>query len=55
MEADAWSTAFMITGLTKAKEILKNQPHLKVFFIYEDENGDQQQFYSENINENIIL
>ena len=55
MEADAWSTAFMVTGLTKAKEILATQNHLKAFFIYEDENGDLQQFNSENLGENIIL
>jgi thiamine biosynthesis lipoprotein len=55
MEADAWSTAFMITGLAKAKEILKNQPQLEVFLIYEDENGHLQQFISESIEENIIL
>lgn len=55
MEADAWSTAFMVTGLQKAKEILKTQSHLKAFFIYEDQKGDLQQFNTENLGENIIL
>ena len=55
MEADAWSTAFMVTGLAKAKEILAAQKHLKAFFIYEDEKGDLQQFNTENLGENIIL
>ncbi|WP_296620147.1 FAD:protein FMN transferase [Marivirga sp.] len=55
MEADAWSTAFMVTGLEKAKEILTTQNHLKAFFIYEDENGDLQQYNTENLGGNIIL
>jgi len=55
MEADAWSTTFMVTGFTKAKEILKKQKHLKAFFIYEDENGVLQQFNTENLGQNIIL
>ncbi|WP_375579148.1 FAD:protein FMN transferase [Marivirga tractuosa] len=55
MEADAWFTAFMVTGLEKAKEILATQSHLKAFFIYEDEKGELQQFNTENLSENIIL
>ncbi|HET8858856.1 FAD:protein FMN transferase [Marivirga sp.] len=55
MEADGWSTAFMVTGLEKAKEILATQKHLKAFFIYEDANGNSQQFHTENLGENIIL
>ncbi|WMN05981.1 FAD:protein FMN transferase [Marivirga arenosa] len=54
MEADAWSTAFMVTGLEKAKTILKKQKHLKAFFIYEDENGDLKQFSTENLSQNLI-
>lgn len=55
MEADAWSTAFMVTGLEKAKEILATENHIKAFFIYEDENGELQQYNSENLGGNIIL
>jgi thiamine biosynthesis lipoprotein len=55
MEADAWSTAFMVTGLEKAKEMLNSENHLKAFFIYEDENGDLQKFNTENLSENIVL
>jgi thiamine biosynthesis lipoprotein len=55
MEADAWSTAFMVTGLKKAKEILSMQDQLKAFFIYEDENGALKQYNTENLSENIIL
>lgn len=55
MEADAWSTAFMVTGLEKAKEILATQNHLKAFFIFEDENGDLKQYQTENLGDKIIL
>lgn len=55
MEADAWSTAFMVTGLKGAKEILANQPNLAAFFVYEDENGELQQFYTDNLSDSIIL
>ncbi|WP_085519182.1 FAD:protein FMN transferase [Marivirga sericea] len=55
MEADAWSTAFMVTGLEQAKEILSQQDHLKAFFIYEDADGELQQYTTENLGGNIIL
>lgn len=55
MDADAWSTAFMVCGLEKAKEILDNQKQLKAFFIYEDSNGDLQQYISENLGKEITL
>ncbi|WKV12708.1 FAD:protein FMN transferase [Marivirga harenae] len=55
MEADAWSTAFMVTGLEEAKKILSSQDHLEAFFIYEDENGDLQHYNTDNLNGKIIL
>ena len=55
MEADAWSTAFMVTGLAGAKEILANQPNLSAFLMYEDENGDMKQFYTENLIDSVVL
>lgn len=35
-EADAFATSFMVMGLERLKEVLKEQPQLKVFVIYED-------------------
>lgn len=55
MEADAWSTTFMVVGLEKSKELLSVQNYLKAFFIYEDENGNLQQYYTKNLEDNIIL
>ncbi|MDO4789762.1 MAG: FAD:protein FMN transferase [Porphyromonas sp.] len=39
MEADAWATAFMGLGLDRAVEVLKQQPHLEVLFIYVDKDN----------------
>ncbi len=55
MEADVWSTAFMVTGLEEAKKILEEQSHLLALFIYEDENGELKTFYTDNLKSNIIL
>lgn len=42
MDADAWATAFMVMGIEKAKEILKNKPEMDAFFIYSAEDGTLQ-------------
>ena len=55
MQADAWSTAFMVLGLQESKVILKEQPQLKAYFIYIDENGTTQNFVSEDLKDKIIL
>ncbi len=55
MEADVWSTTFMVTGLEEAKEILKEQQQLSAFFIYETAAGELKTFYTENLDSNIIM
>lgn len=55
MEADGWSTTFMVTGLAEAKEILKTQLNISAFFIYEDESGEMKTYTSDNLSSNIIL
>lgn len=42
MDADAWATAFMVMGIEKSKEILKNKPDMEAFFIYSAEDGTLQ-------------
>ena len=42
--ADAYATAFMVLGLDDAKQVLAENPELKVFFIYAE--GDTLQYYS---------
>ena len=36
MEADAWATALMAVGLERGKQLLEQQPQLKVCLIYSD-------------------
>lgn len=43
-EADAFATSFMVMGLEKAKEVLKQQKQLQVFLIYAE--GDENKVYS---------
>lgn len=48
-EVDAYATAFMAMGYTKAKELSKSIPDLKVFFIYL-ENNKLKTYASSNLN-----
>jgi hypothetical protein len=45
----------MVLGLQESKVILKEQPQLKAYFIYIDENGTTQNFVSEDLKDKIIL
>lgn len=47
--ADAYATSFMVMGYEKALEFLKTHNNLSVFFIYSDEKGDTQVYYSPNL------
>ena len=40
MKADAYATAFKTMGLEKVKSFLEKHPELKVFLIFENENGE---------------
>ncbi|PNQ75298.1 FAD:protein FMN transferase [Hanstruepera neustonica] len=40
MTADGFATAFQAMGIEKIDEFLKTHPELKVFIIYESDNGD---------------
>ena len=44
--ADAYATAFMVTGLKGALAILKRHPELMAYFIYSDSHGRNQVWYS---------
>ncbi|MBK6265023.1 FAD:protein FMN transferase [Marivirga sp. S37H4] len=55
MEADAWSTAFMVTGLEDAKKILAEQTQLSAFFIYENEEGEMETYVTDNLASNILM
>ena len=44
--ADAYATAFMVTGLDGALEILKRHPDIMAYFIYADSRGHNRVWYS---------
>lgn len=48
-EADAYATAFMVMGLEKGIEFLKNHKNIEAYFIYSDENGNLKTFTSEGL------
>lgn len=45
-DADAYATAFMAMGFEKAKKFLEDNTHIKVIFIYLDENQTMQVYDS---------
>ncbi|QGY45296.1 FAD:protein FMN transferase [Maribellus comscasis] len=47
MTADAYATAFMVLGLEKGIEIAGKVPEISVYFIYADENGENQIYMSD--------
>lgn len=46
MTADAYATAFMVMGVDKGKEYLKNHPKLDAYFIYTGPDGNVKTFYT---------
>lgn len=46
ISADAYATAFMVMGVDKVKEFLKEHPELEVHLIYSDEKGHMQTWTS---------
>lgn len=51
MTADAYSTAFMVMGLEKAKSLVESHPELDAYFIFSDEKGDFQTYMTEGMKE----
>lgn len=49
MTADAYSTAFMVMGLEKAKSLVESHPELDAYFIFSDEKGDFQTYMTEGM------
>lgn len=54
MTADAFATSFMVLGKDLGIEIARQIPGLEIFFIYSDENGENQIYMSENFNNYIV-
>lgn len=52
--ADAWDTAFMVLGLEKSKELLKKLPGIEVYFIYSNDQGEYEVYFSGGLKEMIV-
>jgi thiamine biosynthesis lipoprotein len=52
--ADALATTFMVLGLDKSIELLKKLKHVEVFFIYNDANGNYQQYFSKGMKKRVL-
>lgn len=46
--ADAYATAFMVMGIEKSKEFLKNHPRIEAYLIYADSTNNNQVFHTSN-------
>lgn len=46
MTADAFATAFMVSGLEKSIAIAQDDPEIEVYFIYSDEEGNYKTYVS---------
>lgn len=53
-EADAFATAFMVLGLEESKAVLMKQPQLEAYFIFSDERGNYQTWYTKGFAKFII-
>lgn len=54
--ADGYATAFMVMGMEKALDFLKNNPDKKIdaYFIYTDEIGILRSFATENLENSVV-
>lgn len=49
MTADAYSTAFMVMGLEKAKALVESHPEIEAYFIFSDEKGEFQTYMTDGM------
>lgn len=54
MTADAFATAFMVQGLEQGIETARDVPGIEVYFIYADENGENQIYMSGNFRQHLV-
>jgi thiamine biosynthesis lipoprotein len=52
--ADAWATAFMISGLENSKELLHKIKGLEAYFIYSGQNGELQTYYTNGFQQILV-
>ncbi|MFP4059248.1 MAG: FAD:protein FMN transferase [Bacteroidales bacterium] len=49
--ADAYATAFMVMGVEKSIEFVKSHDEIEAYFIFSDEEGDYQIWYTDKMGE----
>ena len=49
MSADAYATAFMVMGLEEAERFADAHPDIDACFIYTDEKGELQTYYTKGM------
>lgn len=54
MAADAYATAFMVMGVEKSKELLKKLKDVEVYFVYSNDKGEYEIFFSEGMKKMIV-
>jgi len=54
MTADGYATACMIVGLEKAKKIVEDNEDMEAYFIYSDNKGEYQIYFTEGFKEFIL-
>ena len=54
MTADAFATAFMVLGMDLGVEIARQVPEIEIYFIYADDNGNNQIYMSENFGQYLV-
>jgi len=52
--ADAYATTFMVLGVEKSKELLKKLPGIEVYFVYTNQHGDYEVFFSDGMKKMIV-
>ena len=51
--ADAYATSFMVLGMEKAKKVLERHPEMMAYFIYSDDSGQNQVWFSPSLKDKI--
>ncbi|MFY9152493.1 MAG: FAD:protein FMN transferase [Prolixibacteraceae bacterium] len=52
--ADGYATAFMVLGVEKSKELLQKLQGIEVYFVYSNQQGEYEVFFSEGMKKMIV-
>lgn len=54
ISADGYATAFMVLGVDKSKELVQKLKGIEVYFVYSNQQGDYEVFFSEGMKKMIV-